>query len=258
MCAAQAGYRGRSVLVLDNAKKPGRKILISGGGRCNFTNHQAGPTPSSANPTSAVGAGALHPAGLHRSGGPARAALSREDARPAVLRRERQGDRRHPADRVRLGRRDPAVPDRDPHRQQDRRGLHADHQSGDVSCHSLVVATGGLSMPKLGATYGFKLAEQFGLRVLPTRAGLVPFTLHQADKGGLRRSGRGQPAGGGDRRGWHPLQGGHAVHPSRPRPGHPADLLLLAGGEKIHINLLPELDIPTALKEGPRPTRPRS
>ena len=42
MCAAQAGYRGRSVLVLDNAKKPGRKILISGGGRCNFTNHQAG------------------------------------------------------------------------------------------------------------------------------------------------------------------------------------------------------------------------
>lgn len=43
MCAAQAGYRGRSVLVLDNAKKPGRKILISGGGRCNFTNHQAGP-----------------------------------------------------------------------------------------------------------------------------------------------------------------------------------------------------------------------
>ena len=43
MCAAQAGYRGRSVLVLDNAKKPGRKILISGGGRCNFTNHQVGP-----------------------------------------------------------------------------------------------------------------------------------------------------------------------------------------------------------------------
>ena len=43
MCAQQAGYRGRSVLLLDNAKKPGRKILISGGGRCNFTNHQAGP-----------------------------------------------------------------------------------------------------------------------------------------------------------------------------------------------------------------------
>ncbi|MBP8218563.1 MAG: NAD(P)/FAD-dependent oxidoreductase, partial [Aeromonas sp.] len=43
MCAAQAGYRGRRVLVLDNAKKPGRKILISGGGRCNFTNLQAGP-----------------------------------------------------------------------------------------------------------------------------------------------------------------------------------------------------------------------
>ncbi|MDF5528195.1 NAD(P)/FAD-dependent oxidoreductase, partial [Vibrio parahaemolyticus] len=52
-----------------------------------------------------------------------------------------------------------------------------------VECESLVIATGGLSMPKLGATpFGYKVAEQFGLRVIPTTAGLVPFTLHKEDK----------------------------------------------------------------------------
>ncbi|HAX27826.1 MAG TPA: aminoacetone oxidase family FAD-binding enzyme, partial [Alteromonas macleodii] len=50
-------------------------------------------------------------------------------------------------------------------------------------CESLVIATGGLSMPKLGATpFGYKIAQQFGLNVLPTRAALVPFTLHDKDK----------------------------------------------------------------------------
>ena len=53
----------------------------------------------------------------------------------------------------------------------------------EVECDSLVVATGGLSMPKLGATpFGYKIAEQFGLSVMPTTAGLVPFTLHKEDK----------------------------------------------------------------------------
>ncbi|MCV5886366.1 NAD(P)/FAD-dependent oxidoreductase, partial [Escherichia coli] len=52
-----------------------------------------------------------------------------------------------------------------------------------IECESLVVATGGLSMPKLGATpFGYKVAEQFGLPVIPTTAGLVPFTLHKEDK----------------------------------------------------------------------------
>jgi predicted Rossmann fold flavoprotein len=55
--------------------------------------------------------------------------------------------------------------------------------NGDYECESLVIATGGLSMPKLGATpLGYKIAEQFGLNVLPTRAALVPFTLHDKDK----------------------------------------------------------------------------
>ncbi len=56
----------------------------------------------------------------------------------------------------------------------------------EVECDSLVIATGGLSMPKLGATpFGYKVAEQFGLSVVPTTAGLVPFTLHKEDKRSL-------------------------------------------------------------------------
>jgi predicted Rossmann fold flavoprotein len=62
-------------------------------------------------------------------------------------------------------------------------GFNLNTSNGDLSCDSLVIATGGLSMPKLGATpYGYKLAEQFGLKVLPTSAGLVPFTWHSDQK----------------------------------------------------------------------------
>jgi len=62
-------------------------------------------------------------------------------------------------------------------------GFTLSTSNGDFSCGSLVIATGGLSMPKLGATpYGYKLAEQFGLKVLPTSAGLVPFTWHAEQK----------------------------------------------------------------------------
>jgi len=62
-------------------------------------------------------------------------------------------------------------------------GFCLDTSFGQYQCESLVIATGGLSMPKLGASpFGYKVAEQFGLNVLPTRAGLVPFTLHDHDK----------------------------------------------------------------------------
>ena len=62
-------------------------------------------------------------------------------------------------------------------------GFEIDTSKGPLGCQSLVVASGGLSMPKLGASpFGYQLAEQFGLKVLPTRAALVPFTLHQQDK----------------------------------------------------------------------------
>lgn len=185
MCAAQAGYRGRRVLVVDNAKKPGRKILISGGGRCNFTNLHAGPH-----------------AYLCRNPHFTKSALARYSQRDFIELVERHGveyeEREHgqlfctdsakeivrvlltecewAGVTLRMQTEILAVSQQD--------GGFALHTSrGDLRCAALVVATGGLSLPKLGATpYGYRLAEQFGLPVVPTCAGLVPFTLHVEDK----------------------------------------------------------------------------
>ena len=186
MCAAQAGYRGRRVLVLDNAKKPGRKILISGGGRCNFTNLQAGPH-----------------AYLCRNPHFTKSALARYTQRDFIELIERHGVEYEERDHGQLFCTDSAKeivrvlltecewagvtlqlateiaavsPQADG-------GFTLQTSRGAFSCQSLVVATGGLSLPKLGATpYGYRLAEQFGLKVVSTHAGLVPFTLHTADK----------------------------------------------------------------------------
>ncbi len=167
MCAAQAAYRGRQVLVLDNAKKPGRKILISGGGRCNFTNLYAGPQNF-----------------ICRNPHFTKSALARYSQRDFIELVERHGveyeEREHgqlfcidsakeivrvlltecewagvtlqlATEIVNVSR--PAEG-----------GFVLQTSRGALSCHSLVVATGGLSMPKLGATpYGYRLAEQFGL-----------------------------------------------------------------------------------------------
>ncbi|MDO2949556.1 NAD(P)/FAD-dependent oxidoreductase [Aeromonas simiae] len=185
MCAAQAGYRGRQVLVLDNAKKPGRKILISGGGRCNFTNVQAG-----------------HQAYLCANPHFSKSALARFTAQDFIDLAERHGVNYHEKALGQLFCDESAKEIVDllltecdwagvtlqthteilaVHKEEE--GFRLETSQGEVRCASLVVATGGLSMPKLGATpFGYRLAEQFGLAVLPTRAGLVPFTLHQADK----------------------------------------------------------------------------
>lgn len=87
MCAATAAARGRRVLVLDHANKAGKKILMSGGGRCNFTNLYCEPNNFlSGNPHFCKSALARFAVGLHRPGGQARRALPREEAWPAVLR----------------------------------------------------------------------------------------------------------------------------------------------------------------------------
>ena len=88
MCAIEAGKRGRRVAVLERAERIGKKILISGGGRCNFTNLHCRPENFlSANPHFCeVGAGALHARGLHCTGRKARHSLSRKNSRPALLR----------------------------------------------------------------------------------------------------------------------------------------------------------------------------
>jgi predicted Rossmann fold flavoprotein len=180
ICAAEAGKRGRSVLVIDHAPKPGEKIRISGGGRCNFTNIHASPAQFiSRNPSFAI------------------SALRRYTQRDFIALVERYGiayhektlgqlfcdgssrqivdlllgEMREAGVRLRLGTRVESV-------EQNASGFLLRLQAGAVGCRSLVVATGGKSIPKMGATgFGYDLARQFGLALVETRPALVPLTL---------------------------------------------------------------------------------
>ena len=185
MCAAQAGYRGRSVTVLDMGKKPGRKILISGGGRCNFTNENASPNNYlCTNPhfvKSCLSRYTQHDfvelvdrhglAYHHKTLGQLFCDNSAQDIVDILLAEcEWAG--------VTIKLRSEVL-----NVAKTATGYSVTTEQETLTCESLVVASGGLTMPKLGATpIGYKIAEQFGLKVLPTMAALVPFTLHQHDK----------------------------------------------------------------------------
>ncbi|QJU60333.1 NAD(P)/FAD-dependent oxidoreductase [Sphingomonas sp. AP4-R1] len=180
MCAATAGQRGARVLLIDHADEPGKKILISGGGRCNFTN--VGTVPErflSANPHFARSALARYTPGdflelIVRHGiawhektlgqlfcdGSAKqivAMLLDECARGGV--------------EIALGNPVSAVDHAD--------GLYrVRHGSRASAAPALVIATGGPSIPKIGATgFAYDLARQFGLKVVEPRPALVPLTL---------------------------------------------------------------------------------
>tara|TARA_R110000751_G_scaffold36805_6_gene89658 strand:+ start:6342 stop:7526 length:1185 start_codon:yes stop_codon:yes gene_type:complete len=185
MAAATAGYRGRSVTVVDMGKKPGRKILISGGGRCNFTNENASPENY-----------------LCQNPHFAKSALSRYSAQDFIELVDRHGLNYHHKTLGQLFCDDSAQDIVDILMTEcEWAGVDVAMRSEVISvnkndigyeivtagesyqCESLVIASGGLTMPKLGASpIGFKVAEQFGLKVLPTMAALVPFTLHDHDK----------------------------------------------------------------------------
>ncbi|GAA0304504.1 NAD(P)/FAD-dependent oxidoreductase [Psychrosphaera haliotis] len=188
MCAAQAGYRGRKVLVLDHAKQAGKKILISGGGRCNFTNMDVEPNNYlCSNPhfvKSALsrytqwdflGLIAKYNVAYHeRDFGQ----LFCDDSAKEIV-RILMSECQDANATVRLRTDIKSVEKVDS-------GFVVETPSVKYQVESVVVATGGLSMPKLGATpFGYQVAEQFGLPVLPTKAGLVPVTLHQSDKDAL-------------------------------------------------------------------------
>jgi len=186
MCAIEAGKRGRTVMIIDHANKAGKKILMSGGGRCNFTNTNVS-----------------HENFLSQNAQFCRSALSRytsehflelvkkhnipfhektlgqlfcdnkskdilnmllkecEEASVTIQLNTNIKKITHPSDTT----------------------FVIDTTSGSITCQSLVIATGGLSIPTLGASpFGYRIAEQFGINVCPTRAGLVPFTLHVHDK----------------------------------------------------------------------------
>ncbi|MCF6441516.1 NAD(P)/FAD-dependent oxidoreductase [Pseudoalteromonas luteoviolacea] len=186
MCAAQSGYRGRKVAIVDMGKKVGRKILISGGGRCNFTNENASPENYlCANPhfvKSSLSRYSQHDFielvdrhGLnyhHKTLGQLFCDNSAQDIVDILMTEcEWAG--------VEVFLRNEVL-----NVERDEQGLYIVTTSEHTfSCTSLVVASGGLTMPKLGATpIGYKIAEQFGLKLLPTTAALVPFTLHDHDK----------------------------------------------------------------------------
>jgi hypothetical protein len=181
-CAFTAGRRGRSALVLEHADRVGKKILISGGGRCNFTNlHTAPEHFRCANPN------------FHKS------ALARYTPRDFIELVERHRIAYHEKKLGQLFCDDSARQIVGMLLDECRRaGVEirtqckveaVDHgfvlhtNQGRFECESLVVATGGLSIPKMGATdFGHRLARQFGLRVTATRPALVPFTLAEADR----------------------------------------------------------------------------
>jgi predicted Rossmann fold flavoprotein len=180
MCAIAAGQRGRKVLVVDHANKVGKKILMSGGGRCNFTN--LGVTPGqylSANPHFAKSALARytpadfialvekHHIAYHEK---ELGQLFCDDSSKQIVRMlldECAGagvtiEANCGVQRVRK------TPE----------GFSVFTARGEVHAESLVVASGGLSIPTMGASgFGYELARQFGHTVLPIRAGLVPLTL---------------------------------------------------------------------------------
>lgn len=187
-CAAQAGKRGRAVAVLDHGKKVGRKILMSGGGRCNFTNMYAEPANFlSANPHFCKSAlsrytqwdfiSLVSEYGIPYHEKTLGQLFCDNSASDIVDMLVRECDK---AGAEIVTRCDILSVEKT------ETGYALSTSLGDYVCESLVIATGGLSMLKIGATpFGYKIAEQFGLKVLPTRAGLVPFTLHDKDKQAL-------------------------------------------------------------------------
>lgn len=181
-CSALAGQAGRRVLLIDNGKKPGRKILMSGGGRCNFTNLYVGPGAYlSQNPHFCKSALArftqwdfidlVNKHGIAWHEKTLGQLFCDDSAQQIVDMLVDECEKGNVAFRLRSEVLSVA---------KDDTGFTLELNGMTVGCEKLVIATGGLSMPGLGASpFGYKIAEQFGLNVLPTRAGLVPFTLHK-------------------------------------------------------------------------------
>ena len=180
MCAIEAGKRGRRVLVIEHAKVAGEKIRISGGGRCNFTNiHTAPENFISQNPRFCISA-------LRRYGPRDIIALIE---RHGIAHHEKSlgqlfcdgsarqvvdlllGEMRGQSVMLRLG---AAVE----HIEKTADGFRLATNAGAVDGQALVIATGGKSIPKMGASgFGYDVAAQFGLAVVPTRPALVPLTF---------------------------------------------------------------------------------
>src|ERR1700709_437892 len=181
MCAGVATKRGPCVLVLERARHPGEKIRISGGGRCNFTNlHTTSANFLSENPRfchSALSGYTQHDfIALVETYGIAwhektRGQLFCDGSSRQIIEMLREECR---SAQLRLGIRISAIA-----KGEDSFVVTTDQ--GEFRCRSLVVATGGPSIPKMGASgFGYRIAEQFGLKIVPPRAALVPLTFDAA------------------------------------------------------------------------------
>jgi predicted Rossmann fold flavoprotein len=253
MCALRAGQRGRAVLLLEHADKVGKKILISGGGRCNFTNLLSRPEAFlSANP------------------GFCKSALARYTQQDLIALVEKHriawhektlgqlfcdGSARQVVAMLLAECAAAGVDVRVAHRitdiaKADRFTVSTDH--GAFSAASLVLATGGLSIPKMGATgFAHDVARRFGLALTETRPALVPFTLKVPELSGvslevIARLGRASFR--------------EAMLFTHRGLSGPAILQISSywrEGQEISIDLLPDIDAGSFLKERKR-TRPKA
>ena len=183
MCAIEAGKRGRHVVVVDHASKPAEKIRISGGGRCNFTNLHASPIYyQSRNPSFCVSALSRYTAQdfislveQHRIAYHEKTLgqLFCDDSSQQIIRMLLLECRQANVI-IRLSEKIAEVSKPDAR-------FRVRTNCGEFTCQSLVVASGGLSIPKMGATaLGYQIASQFDLSIVPTVPALVPFTLTEA------------------------------------------------------------------------------
>ncbi len=266
MCAIQAGQRGRTVVLLDHAKKLAEKIRISGGGRCNFTNINTAPENFiSANPNFCRSALARytpqdfitllqkHHIGYHEKTLGQLFCDDESDAVITMLRGECEeaGVKRFMSCDVGEIKYSPLPQAEEGQGERVKSpAFHVSTSRGDFNAASLVIATGGLSIPKIGATpYGYHVAEQFGIPITKLKPGLVPLTFAPED--------------------WKPYADLTGVSldtiVSFGKQSFRENLLVthrgLSGpailqissywqhGEALHINLLPGCDMPTLLDE---------
>lgn len=256
MCAIEAGKRGRNVVVLDHTNKPGKKILMSGGGRCNFTNYHTTPDQfishnphfcksalSRYTPQDFIALVKKHHIPFHeKTLGQLFCDHKSKDILDMLLLE---------CSSVNVDIRMNATIQLIENHKQNHYKIKSTR--GDFHCQSLVIATGGLSIPTMGASpFGYKMAEQFGIRVHSTRAGLVPLTLHDHDK-----------------EKFYDLSGisvdcsveandqtfrENMLFTHRGLSG-PAILQISSywqAGNNLHINMLPDMDLLTALKQAQR------
>ena len=261
MCAAVAAQRGKRVVLIDHAEKLAEKIRISGGGRCNFTNINAGPANflsenphfcksalSRYTPHDFIALVKKHRIAYHEKH---RGQLFCNDSAEQIIQMLK--------DECAAGNVTWRMPCKVESLEKLDDAFFISTDSGDIECASVVIATGGLSIPKIGATdFGYKIATEFGLNLVDTRPGLVPLTFDGpsweafAPLAGIALEVEvetGTNKGKGNKRG-HFREDLLFTHRGLSGPAILQISSYWQPGTPIIINLLPEMDVAEALIEG--------